>query len=302
MNKIQAWIKASRLLSQSYIFLPLLLGQRYAVTELGIDFDHGIFFWMLIFSFSIQLFIVYGNDYNDMEIDSMNRTFNIFSGGSRVLVEGYLTRRELAIGIWVMVVLNLFVGSVLTIFYKRWFAFPIIFLGMFLLYLYSFPPFRFNYRGGGELLQIIGVANVLPIIGYYAQSNVIHPMQLPWILVLILLPFHLACAISTELPDYPSDKTGQKQTIVVLIGPQRAKCLIIMLNFLSMFFFIFWGWPGLSGYATCTIILGPCIANLIMIFLVRRSHAGTRRLTVFVALNVVAVTVLFNFMLILHLF
>jgi 1,4-dihydroxy-2-naphthoate polyprenyltransferase len=302
MNKIKAWIQASRLPSQSYIFLPLLMGQGYAVMELEIGFDWAIFFWTVLFSVVIQLYIVYGNDYNDLETDRLNRTFNVFSGGSRVLVEGRLSRRELAIGIWLMVVLNLFVGSVLTFSYKRYFTLPIILLSMFLLYLYSFRPFRLNYLGGGEFLQIIGVAGILPIIGYYAQSNVIHLLQLPWTLVLILLPFQLGNAISTALPDYPSDKTGHKKTIVVLLGPQKSKYLIILLNFFSMILFVLIGWTGLAEYVTYTIILGPFIANLMMISLIQRSEAGTPRLTAFVALNVVGVTILFNLMMVFYLF
>jgi 1,4-dihydroxy-2-naphthoate polyprenyltransferase len=302
MNKVKAWIQASRLPSQSYIFLPLLLGQGYAVMERGIDFDWSVFFWTVLFSLSIQLYIVFGNDYHDMDIDRMNRTFTVFSGGSRVLVEGRLSRKDLLTGIWVMIGLNLFVGSVLTVFYKRWFALPIILFGMFLLYLYSFPPFRLNYRGGGELLQIIGVAAVLPIIGYYAQSNVINPLQLPWTLVAILLPFNSACAISTALPDYPSDKAGHKKTMVVLLGPEKSKYLIILLNFLSIILFLLTGWKGLTEFAEYIIILGPIIANLMMIFLLRRSDAGTPRLTAFVGLNVIGVTILFHLMMIIHLF
>lgn len=302
MDKIKAWIQASRLFSQSYIFLPLVLGQGYAVMERKIDFDWGIFSWTVLFSFVIQIYIVFGNDYNDMETDGLNRTFTVFSGGSRVLVEGRLSPQELAIGIWVMVAMNLFVGSALTFFYKRWFALPIILLGMFLLYLYSFPPFRFNYRGGGELLQMMGVAGILPIIGYYAQSNIIYLSQLPWTLVVILLPFHLACAISTALSDYPSDKTGHKKTIVVLLGPQRSKFLVILLNFFSMILFVLIGWTGFTEFATYTIIMGPFIANLMMSSLIHRSDPGTSRLTAFVGLNVIGVTILFNFMMILHLF
>ncbi|MFO8084253.1 MAG: prenyltransferase [Desulfobacterales bacterium] len=302
MKKIKAWIQASRLLSQSYIFLPVLLGQGYAVMESNACFDWPVFLWMVLFSLAIQLFIVYGNDYNDAEIDRLNRTFNLFSGGSRVLVEGILSRRELAAGIWIMAALNLFIGLVLTFAYHRYFALPIILLSMLLLYLYSFAPFRINYRGGGELLQMIGVACVLPLFGYYAQSNLIDPLQLPWNLVLVLLPFHLSSAVSTALPDYPSDKIGLKCTLAVILGLKRAKILIILLNFLSMILFVMIDWTGIAEPDTYTILLGPVIATLVMIFLIPRSDPGSLRLSAFVALNVVAVTILFNLMMIVHVF
>src|SRR5690606_26441979 len=42
-------------------------------------------------------------------------------------------------------------------------------MGLFVAY--TLPPLRLNYRGGGELLEALGVGVVLPWINAYAQSG-----------------------------------------------------------------------------------------------------------------------------------
>ena len=107
---------------------------------------------------------------------------------------------------------------------------------IFLLYSYSYPPFRFSYRGGGELLQMLGVGLVLPIYGYLAQSGDFS--FFPKELFLILLPMNLACAIATSLPDSPSDKISNKKTFTVLLGNPLAKTILLFLEIITYLFFI----------------------------------------------------------------
>ena len=89
-RRAKAWIKASRLPSQLYIFTPLLAGQLYAWGS-GYPWDGTAFILVYVFGLFLQLFIVYANDLADYSVDRNNRWFTIFSGGSRVLVEGELT-------------------------------------------------------------------------------------------------------------------------------------------------------------------------------------------------------------------
>jgi 1,4-dihydroxy-2-naphthoate octaprenyltransferase len=78
MNTTIVWLKASRLPSQSYIFLPLLFGQAYYVFQGG-KLDLYILLLVHLFGLFNQLYIVYANDYADIEADRLNNTFNIFS-------------------------------------------------------------------------------------------------------------------------------------------------------------------------------------------------------------------------------
>lgn len=233
-----------------------------------------------LYGLFIQLYIVYANDYADYETDRLNRTFTMFSGGSRVLVEGLLTREELRFGAGLVIALNMTVGLLLTFFFERGLSLPFIVVSLVLLWMYSFAPVRLSYRGGGELLQMIGVGLVLPLFGYYAQSGTIR--SFPWSYLLFILPAQLACAIATALPDYPSDRASNKKTGAVLLGPRRIQIAVIILNSLSivLFMLMFTGaaLPGASWYVT----LIPLLCTLMMIMLLPASDAGSSRLKLFV--------------------
>jgi 1,4-dihydroxy-2-naphthoate octaprenyltransferase len=91
---------------------------------------------------------------------------------------------------------------------------------------------RLSYRGGGELLQMVGVGVILPVFGYYIQSGSLAVFPCPY--VAALLPLQLACAFSTTLPDEPSDRAGGKKTIAVLQGGGRAKAVVLALHVLTL--------------------------------------------------------------------
>jgi 1,4-dihydroxy-2-naphthoate octaprenyltransferase len=91
MKKLLAWLQASRLMSQPYILLPLLFGQGLYLRQ-TVDWSIKLFIITICFSLLVQLYIVYANDYADEAVDKANTTYNVFSAGSRVLVEKKLTR------------------------------------------------------------------------------------------------------------------------------------------------------------------------------------------------------------------
>ena len=144
MDKLNSWIKASRLPSQSYIFFPLLLGQGfyYNITR---NFSIVFFILIQLFGLLIQLYIVYANDYADYEIDKTNDTFNIFSGGSRVLVENLISKKEMKKAIIIVVGLNFLLGIILTLGFRRFFSIPMITISFLLLWAYSYSPIRLSY-------------------------------------------------------------------------------------------------------------------------------------------------------------
>lgn len=282
MKHIKGWLKASRLASQLYIFLPLLVGQMFHVMRGG-AIDWSVFAIIHLFGLFLQLYIVYANDYADRETDALNRTFTPFSGGSRVLIDKQLSSRSLRSGAIVMALLALVTGIFLAFARSRYYAVPISIFALGLLWLYSYPPARLSYRGGGEVLQTIGVGLVLPIFGYYVQSNQF--AGFPWPALLAILPSQLACAIATSLPDEPSDRASAKRTTAVLWGAAGAKLLVVALNGVSILSFLVIKWgprveTAVAGFAV--IPMGTTVAELFFF----RSSPGTYRLTVFVTLAV----------------
>lgn len=226
MRQLRAWLQASRLPSQSYLFLPLLLGQVLAWRLSG-QWDWTLFLLLHLFGLFDQLYIVYANDVADEDTDRDNRTATRYSGGSRVLVEGQLSRQALLRGaLWMAALAAL---TALAISLRSGQIWPLLLagLGLALLWAYSFPPLRLSYRGGGEALQMLGLGMVLPLLAYSAQAGGLE--DFPWMLLAALLPLNLAAAIATSLPDQPSDARAGKRTLAVAYGLGPTKRFMLVL-------------------------------------------------------------------------
>ncbi|WNG33855.1 prenyltransferase [Archangium violaceum] len=280
---LRAWIQASRLPSQSYIALPLLLGQLIAVRMQGRALELGTLVGVQLFGVLDQLFIVYANDHADQETDRRNRTPTLFSGGSRVLVEGRLSPRALGTAAIVCAVALLSLSVGLAVARGAPLLVPLAVAALALLWAYSHPPLRLSYRGGGELLQMVGVAGVLPLYGYVAQGGELG--RFPWALVTFLLPTHLGCAIATALPDEPSDRESGKLTLPARVGGERAAWAIAALNGLTWVLAPF----GLDsvGLSAGLGLLVPVVATL-AVPLIRPAPPGSRLIQLRVAAAITA--------------
>ena len=269
MNKLKAWLKASRLASQSNIFVPLFTGQMFYLISGG-EINWTIFAFVHLYGLFMQLYIVYANDYADVETDRINQTFTAFSGGSRVLVDGDLSPRALGIAAVVMVLLSILVGVLLAVVFGRTFAPFIIMAGIALLWMYSFKPVHLSYRGGGEILQVLGVGVVLPWVGFYAQSGDIAGFPLETLVV--ILPTQLACAMATSIPDFHSDKQSNKRTSTVLLGQKNVRVAIIALNLMAIAAFFVIDWASFTGLKNVLPLAILAIIALALFSLVPRIH------------------------------
>ena len=285
-HTLKAWLQASRLPSQSYIALPLLLGQILAYALTG-AWSWTLFFLIQAFGVFDQLYIVYANDYADRETDQDNQTATIFSGGSRVLVDGIISPQALKRAALLMAFFAIATTFTMALLFARPAAIPLGAFGLLLLWAYSYPPLRLSYRGGGELLQMLGVGAVLPLLAFYAQAGSF--AAFPWALLFTLLPFSLATAISTALPDLPSDRRAEKKTIPVTFGLLPAHLLIFFLytlGFLAFFLsrsYHFFFLQDPTAPLTADLLLFLSIGALILLLpLLRRSTPGNSFIVAFV--------------------
>ncbi|MGB5696604.1 MAG: UbiA family prenyltransferase, partial [Polyangiales bacterium] len=95
---------------------------------------------------------------------------------------------------------------------------------------YTLPPVRLNYRGGGELLEMLGVGVALPVYNAYLQAGAIFARVWPWIAGFAMLS--LASAIASGLSDEESDRAGGKRTVASIHGNAVARrwteaCLLL---------------------------------------------------------------------------
>lgn len=282
MEKLKAWVQASRLPSQSYIFVPLFLGQSIFVLQGG-ELDLVVFVLVQLFGLFDQLYIVYANDCADLKTDKNNKSFTMFSGGSRVLVDNKLSLPELRWGAIIMAVLSVLTGLWFSVAYGRHLMILLVVIALALLWIYSYPPFRQSYRGGGELLQSIGTGAVLPIIGYYAQSG--STAGFPWVILAAVLPTSFACAVATSLPDVPSDAIDRKRTFAVLTGLSAAKSTIMILSAASIAsLWVIIGVMQPRGIHPGAVIVP--IAGLLGMLFFFRSKPGDPALTGLVAMSI----------------
>lgn len=276
----RAWVRAARLPSQMYIFWPLLLGQALAM---GHGFSWEIVLACHVYGLASQLYIVFANDLADMDTDRRNFTFTLFSGGSRVLVEGLLSRRQLARAAALCAILSALAGVWLGLRHHNWLPLPLILFGLALLWAYSYPPLRLSYRGGGEYLQMIGVGLVLPMIGFSAHSGTLAGM--PWTLMPLMLALSLSCALTTALPDEPSDRADDKRTHAVRFGLAGSFRSILWLNALALAWLVLVPLPGTTLSSRVLTAL-PCPALLLASMRLVAARPGERGMLLFVSAQV----------------
>jgi 1,4-dihydroxy-2-naphthoate octaprenyltransferase len=281
MSVLRAWIRAARLPSQSYIALPLILGQMLALHVTGM-WSWPIFVIVALFGISDQLYIVFANDYADRETDALNETSTVFSGGSRVLVDGSLSPEALLRAAILMATLAIATGVALLVGWGHALVLPLVLIGLLLLWAYSFAPLRMSYRGGGEFLQMLGVGLVLPLIGYAAQAGdlALFPMEV----LAFLLPLNLATSLSTALPDEPSDRISRKLTLPVLLGGGAVRVLIIALNSLGLVLFAILAAPAFDdlSWSLEALLALPALSVALQVFTAERAGPGTGSILAFV--------------------
>ncbi len=213
---MKSWIRAARPLAQVNISMPLLLGHVAAWHVTG-RFDWWWFGAALLWGVFDHLFVIFANDFADRETDSGRTT--ILSGGSGVIQGGELSAKQIERAAQAAAILLLAYSCVLTVLGRTWTPFYAL-AALLLMWLYSFPPVRLSYRGGGELLQGIGVGIGLPSLAYYFQTQAFFaPGWVIWPAALLG-----ACSnVLTALPDVEDDTGAHKRTWPVRHGSNSAR-------------------------------------------------------------------------------
>lgn len=142
-----------------------------------------------------------------------------FSGGKRVLVDGLVTRGELAIIAGCFYVLAAAAGLAIVLLREPrvlWVGLA----GFALAFFYHAPPLKLAYRGLGELAIGTAYGPVVACGTYLVQRHGISPG-----VVLASLPLvfcQMTCITFCEFPDSRSDAVAGKRTWVVRLGRARA--------------------------------------------------------------------------------
>jgi 1,4-dihydroxy-2-naphthoate octaprenyltransferase/chlorophyll synthase len=217
------WLYAVKLGSWPKLLVPFVLGQALGLSIAGRLSGAGL---LVGFGFTLLglLFIVLLNDWGDREIDRLKRSMFPDGCSEKTIADGILAARALLLA-------GLCAGAcalAVAVFGAAWLGRPQLawlgLLGMAVFVAYTLPPLRLNYRGGGELQEMLGVGAVLPLFNALCQSPQL-PATALWPLPGFVL-LSLASAVASGLSDEQSDREGGKTTVASRFGNGPARRLV----------------------------------------------------------------------------
>lgn len=244
------WLQAARPLAQANLAAPLLFGEALAYAV------HARFSWEMLAAVAVwgvldQLFIVFANDYADRDHDRGGSDKTPFSGGSGVIPEGKISAASLKRAA-ILAYGSLGILSIAIAVLGSWWMILLWTTAGALLWLYSYPPLRLSYRGGGEWLQGLGVGGVLPLVGFVAQAGTLDAF--PWSVLAATFTLAFAGNVATALPDLSADRRANKRTWAVRMGRARAAWACTGLTAIAMYLAIIVGAPGAIAFAVVLLL------------------------------------------------
>lgn len=288
--KIAPWLRAIRLQFYPMTWIAYTAGAACATLTHGI-FDVGTYLAGYLCMFFMEMCTVLVNDYFDFQTDKLNLNWSAYTGGSRVLVDGLLSFREMRNAIFVVLFLLLLAAALLLLQSNgsgtTWSVAGILLLGLFFGLGYTAPPIKFCYRGLGELVVAATNGPYVLLAGFFFQARSFNS-PLPWLLCLPLFLAVFAAITISALPDYSADKAVSKRTLAVLFGPYTATVLAIVSTVLaasSAGLFLTHGYLRGSGVLLLAIsvphamLLGVSLLSVIRRHLFDQRIDGVMRLT-----------------------
>jgi 1,4-dihydroxy-2-naphthoate octaprenyltransferase len=183
------------------------------------------YFFLSLFGILLSMVGCYTfNEYFDFKsgVDVIIRQEDItpFSAGSRVLPKRQLNPYSVFKAGVIAWALAFIIGLYLTL-VRGWLVMLLALLGFFTGALYTLPPFKWAYRGLGEVFIGLTYGPLITFGSYYVQAAELplHLISLP-----SLVPGLLITAVIwiNEFPDYFADMKAGKRNMVVRLGRKRA--------------------------------------------------------------------------------
>jgi len=178
----------------------------------------------LFYIIFLVAYIVHFNDYADIEVDRIKRAMFPDNCSPKTIPDGILTEHQVLGAGLVSLSMVLIIGIVAYLFFYAT-SISGVLLSIATFWMYSLRPFRLNYRGGGELLEAIGISIVIPFTIFQLFGYSLTKSDFVWILPTFFLS--LSSAIASGLSDESSDRIGGKRTLVTMVGSKIATMVII---------------------------------------------------------------------------
>lgn len=247
-KRLVAWLTLSRLPFHLVGVSPFLLGMVIAWNQ-GYSLNWGVSILATLAVVLIMLATYYSGEYYDYETDSLNKEYNKFSGGTRVLPAGLIPKQHVLLVALLALAAAGAIGLVLQFHFKTGpFTIPLGLFGILCGYFYISKPIRWAYRGVGEILIGICYGWLTINTAYYLQTGTFGLIP-----TLVSIPVGISIflvILINEFPDYISDKASGKNNLVVRLGRDRSAILYAVLAavcFLAIVLGVFAGVPKLMA-------------------------------------------------------
>ncbi len=273
------WLYALKPASWPKLLVPALLGTALGAAHTG-RLDFGAFAWTVAFTVADLAFIVFMNDYGDRYVDGIKRSMFPVGCSPKTIPDGILPAWQVlfagAGAGAIAIAIALMAGGAL----GRWWLGGLGLLAVGTFVAYTLPPLKLNYRGGGELLEMLGVGLLLPLFGAYAQTGELWFSKLGALAG--FLPLALASAVASGLSDERSDRAGGKRTVTTMLGNRLARRLV---EASVMTGIVIWAATAIAWPAAVSRIAGACAVAITMFYYIQmRRVSGTANTNAFPAI------------------
>ena len=215
------WLRTMRIPFLQATFVPVILGGVIAL-QIAHVFNLATFLLTLLGGSLIHIATNMLNDYFDYKSgnDFRVKHQNPFAGGGRILTMG-LVKPSTHL---VVSSLCLLTGCLIGLYFVFALSLPYLLVlgivGVVSSLFYVGPPFRFAYRGIGELIVGVNFGPVMTLGTYYVQTG-----SFAWEPLLASIPVGLLVAAIlwiNEFPDMEADSAVGKKTLVLRLGYARS--------------------------------------------------------------------------------
>ncbi len=234
-RKVNPWIKAIRLQFYPMTFFAYSAG-AFAASKFNQGFDVAVFLLGYLLLFLLEVIVVFNNEYHDKETDKLNKSYSIFSGGSRVLVEGLISDESIHKAAKNLSLVSFVMALVVAYLSASPFLITLSLISvLFMLAIsYTAPPLKLSYNGLGEITVGFTHSFAMILSGFVFQGGGMGE-GFPWLLGVPLFLSILPAIIMAGIPDYFADKQVGKGTLAVYMGKERAAYLAVFFVFFSFF-------------------------------------------------------------------
>ncbi len=250
---INLWLKAARAPFLVVSFIPAVLGGVIAWKDGGFD-------WTIFLLTTIGIVLAHSaadfiDDYFDYKNGNLGNKESQFHDSP--LISGEITPKQILWATAICLLPAIGIGAYLY-FIVGWPVLLMALLGTFIVFFYTSPPLRLNYRGIGETALFIAFGPMIVFGVYFVLTQ-----QFSWEPLLVSIPigiFTMNVGLVSNTFDYDDDVKSAKRTFPVRFGQANAVKLLNIGTFIAFAVIIASAFFQLISYFSLVIIVLSILA------------------------------------------